>query len=287
MSRIKVDPRTFSIINQDKEIMPIAGSMSTSENTNSTDTSTDSESDAGNGFASESGSDPVIDQVKVIKLQSSEPLEQQGGRNKIEPSTYLKSNQQEIDRNRGLSSYLKPSIKNKFEDQISSKIKKKEEEYSNDDNDDNADNDNLTDSSEQVKSVISVETSEQNKPDISTETSSQNKSEVSAEVVKPVEIFKHSESEVIDLSGDKLYEVLAMVLEDQKGDNISENLFKLNKTMEKHSEIMEKILNQLISMQNKSLEQSSVSASIVIPKKLQENEGMAGGKTLERMKDRK
>jgi hypothetical protein len=228
---------------------------------------------------SESGSDPVIDQVKVIKLQSSEPLEQQGGRNKIEPSTYLKSNQQEIDRIRGLSSYLKPSITNKFEDQISSKIKKKEEEYSNDgDNDDN--DDNLTDSSEQVKSVISVETSEQNKPDISTETS-QNKSAETAE------INKHSESEVIDLSGDKLYEVLAMVLEDQKGDNISENLFKLNKTMEKHSEIMEKILNQLISMQNKSLEQSPVSPSIVIPKKLQENEGMAGGKTLERMKDRK
>ena len=272
MSKIKVDPRTFSIINQDKEIMP-SGGMSITEDTASTDSSTDSDSDASNGFGSDSGSEPVMDQVKVIKLQPSEQFQikqdQQGGAEKSALSSYLKTDQQKSIDKAGLSTYLKPSIINKFEDQTSSKIKQKnDEEYSNDENE-------LTNQSEEVKntnSEVSTEPVEPVEP---------------AETNKPVEIFKHSESEVIDLSGDKLYEVLAMVLEDQKGDNISENLFKLNKTMEKHAEIMEKILNQLISMQNKTPNQSPTSPSIVIPKKLQEDEGMAGGKTLERMKDRK
>lgn len=60
--------------------------------------------------------------------------------------------------------------------------------------------------------------------------------------------YSDDEEEIIDMTDNKLYEVLASVFEDEEGDNVSENLAKLNRNLEKHNELLEKILNQFIEM---------------------------------------
>lgn len=60
--------------------------------------------------------------------------------------------------------------------------------------------------------------------------------------------YSDDEEEIIDMTDNKLYEVLASVFEDEEGDNVSENLAKLNRNMEKHNELLEKILGAFMEM---------------------------------------
>lgn len=62
------------------------------------------------------------------------------------------------------------------------------------------------------------------------------------------EYYSDDDEEVIDMTENKLYEVLASVLEDEQGENVSENLAKLNRNLERHNELMGKILHELINM---------------------------------------
>ncbi len=53
-----------------------------------------------------------------------------------------------------------------------------------------------------------------------------------------------SEEQVIDMDDNTLYTALAAVLEDEDGDNVSDNLKNINRHLEKHNDTMEKILNE-------------------------------------------
>ncbi len=52
------------------------------------------------------------------------------------------------------------------------------------------------------------------------------------------------DEEVIDMTDNTLYTVLAAVLEDEDGNNVSENLASINRHLEKHNETLEKIMNE-------------------------------------------
>jgi len=60
--------------------------------------------------------------------------------------------------------------------------------------------------------------------------------------------YSDNEEEIIDMTDNKLYEVLASVFEDEEGENVSENLSKLNRSLEKHNELLEKILHEFSEM---------------------------------------
>jgi len=60
--------------------------------------------------------------------------------------------------------------------------------------------------------------------------------------------YSDTDEEIIDMTDNKLYEVLASVFEDEEGENVSENLSKLNRNLEKHNELLEKILFEFIEM---------------------------------------
>lgn len=230
-SKIKVDPRTFKIINQ-------AQSQSQSQTTTETFTS-DQESSTSVNSDTES--------VKVIKLDNPQ---QSGGLGKqndsleivapevkvqqtqdrmIKPSTSTISNLKEApitkpiqspakNENNNLFNYL--SINSNLEKNTDSKLEKSEPE-----NTDTASNPTTiqSDNEEDEKTLKEEET----------------KSESQAE---------DTTQDVFDLTQNKLYQVLSKLFESTKGDGIGENLDKISKLFEAHNQIMEKLLNQLIIM---------------------------------------
>ena len=60
------------------------------------------------------------------------------------------------------------------------------------------------------------------------------------------EYYTDSEEEIVDMTENKFYEVLASVLEDEEGENVAENMAKLNRNLEKHNSLMEQILREMI-----------------------------------------
>jgi len=60
--------------------------------------------------------------------------------------------------------------------------------------------------------------------------------------------YSSDEEEVINMTDTKLYDVLATVLEDQEGNNVSENLNKITVNLEKHNEVMGKLLSEYTEM---------------------------------------
>jgi len=61
-------------------------------------------------------------------------------------------------------------------------------------------------------------------------------------------VEQNGSTDVIDLTKSQLHDVLYSIFTDVAGDNISENIVKMSKLFEAHNQIMEKILNQLIIM---------------------------------------
>lgn len=102
-------------------------------------------------------------------------------------------------------------------------------------------NDYLNRKEEKVETVFSND-SESNTS--RTETESDTESESSVSQSQNTE----SDEEVIDMTDETLYTVLAAVLEDEDGNNVSENLSAIKNNLEKHNETLEKILNEYSEM---------------------------------------
>jgi len=69
----------------------------------------------------------------------------------------------------------------------------------------------------------------QTMPDQKSETGSRN------------DYYSTEDEEIIDMTDNKLYEVMASVLEDEEGDNVSENLAKISRGLEKLNDVLSKI----------------------------------------------
>jgi hypothetical protein len=237
-SKIKVDPRTFKIINQ-------AQSQDQSRSQTTTDTFTsDSESGSSTSVKSDTES------VKVIKLDNSVqsggekqtlslPLQKNTNPNpevKIQPiqasltkpvvtnpTTSLPKVENNNNNNTNLFNYL--SIKN-TESKPEQEITLSKSVASDAESDTNENSDNIESENEPTIDEVS-----------------EDKTEVQTEKVED-----ESQQDIFDLTQNKLYQVLSKLFESTKGDGIGENLEKMSKLFETHNQIMEKILNQLIIM---------------------------------------
>lgn len=235
-SKIKVDPRTFKIINQAQ-----SQDQSRSQTTTETFTS-DSESGSSTSVKSDTES------VKVIKLDNSV----QSGGEKPTLALPLQKNTNPIPEvkiqpaqtspikpvvpnptaplpkvetnNTNLFNYL--SIKNNNESKPEQEITLSKSVASDVESDTNENSDNIESENEPTIDEVS-----------------EDKTEVQTEKVED-----ESQQDIFDLTQNKLYQVLSKLFESTKGDGIGENLEKMSKLFETHNQIMEKILNQLIIM---------------------------------------
>jgi len=240
-SKIKVDPRTFKIINQaqspDKSQSQTTTETFTSDQESSTSVNSDTESvkvikldnpQQSGGLGKQNGPlEIVAPQVKVQQTQDrvikqdtststtsnlkQAPITKLPSSNQIQPQEkngYSKEN---------LFNYL--SINSNLEKNTDSKLEESEPE-----NTDTASNPTtiLSDNEEDEKTL-----------------EEKTKSEPQAE---------DTTQDVFDLTQNKLYQVLSKLFESTKGDGIGENLDKISKLFEAHNQIMEKLLNQLIIM---------------------------------------
>jgi hypothetical protein len=237
-SKIKVDPRTFKIINQEKSI----------ESKKESDTlSSDSDSDS----LTSVNSDADTDSIKVIKLDNSL---QNGGKNEYMKQPLPQQPQQPIQVKKFEES-PKTSFNSSFNSsaininnntppvsQPKSEQNRMEERYLR--------TSQLSDNS--IESSISESSIEETKED------EEEKEEIAN---KNPEVEKNSSSDVIDLTKSQLHDVLYSIFTDVAGNNISENIEKMSKLFEAHNQIMEKILNQLIIM-NSNYKQVTVPEAI-------------------------
>ncbi len=260
-SKIRVDPRTFKIINQAQSQ---AQSQSQSQSQTSTFTS-DTESSTSVNSDTES--------VKVIKLDSSE---QSGGFLKqgppsgstsevrIQPlqSTQIKTAPTSTLQQSSTSSLTKPvSAPNPQPVSVIKPVvpvKVQNEDVYN----------YLTgpkNNSEQEisKSGLEETLSENNDESLNNESENEETVEETLEET-PEKQVEETSQDVFDLTQNKLYQVLSKLFESTKGDGIGENLDKISKLFESHNQIMEKILNQLIIMNSNHKE-------IIVPKAVQTN----------------
>jgi hypothetical protein len=234
-SKIRVDPRTFKIINQEKSI----------ESKTESDTfTTDSESST--SINSDTNS------VKVIKLDDSV---QSGGKNGFikqqQPQIQVKKFEQPPktssfspinNNNNNLPPQLSqpppqppqqplpppPQLSQPPLQSLQSEQKRMEERYL------------RTDDS----TPSSIESSVSESSDGEKESKGEEE-----EIIKENPIVEQNGStDVIDLTKSQLHDVLYSIFTDVAGDNISENIVKMSKLFETHNQIMEKILNQLIIM---------------------------------------
>ncbi len=274
-SKIKVDPRTFKIINQ---------SQSQSQPQSQTQTTTDS-------FTSDSESSTSVnsdsESVKVIKLdntdQSGGLAKQNGPLNTAGPEVKIQPSQ---DRLTKPPSVIKPPASNPpasnpptsnppASNPTSSNppASKPNPPISNVSNNDlfnylSTKNQNQENSGQEL-SLSKLEESVDNESEINSETMDSEKSEELVEQQTQPQVEDTTE-DVFDLTQNKLYQVLSKLFEDNKGNNISENLEKLNKLFESHNQIMEKMLNQLIIM-NSNYKQVKVPESVQTSTKQADN----------------
>jgi hypothetical protein len=258
-SKIKVDPRTFKIINQAQSK---AQSQSQSQTTTDSFTS-DSESSTSVNSDTES--------VKVIKLDSSE---QSGGLSKSNGPSITGSEvriqpsqdriiKQAVPNPQQAAPLAKPEIVNP-PTQSAPKVQ-------NNSNNQNLfnylsmNNPNLNQSNIGQETPLSkLEESigaEDTDNTASTSKTEESKTNLAVEVQSAEQQVEDTSQDVFDLTQNKLYQVLSKLFEDTKGNNISENIEKLSKLFESHNQIMEKMLNQLIIM-NTNYKQIKVPESV-------------------------
>ena len=223
MKKIRVDPKTFKIINQEK----LSDLKSDSQ-------SFTSDSDSSTSLHSESESDSI----KVIKLDNSE---QSGGKNydykKFQQKQPIQQPIQQPPRQllnqaisisestvsepkRNVENYLRNNIENKnFEETNTSEL-------------------DLTESTEATEIKEQIPEQTQN-----------------------LKFEEKNSADIIDLTKSQLHDVLHSIFTDVAGDSISENIGKMSKLFETHNQIMEKILNQLIII-NSNYKQITVPEAI-------------------------
>jgi hypothetical protein len=228
-SKIRVDPKTFKIINQSQSKAQPQSQTTTESFTSDQESSTSVNSDT--------------ESVKVIKLDSSE---QSGGlatgsEVRIQPSQdrIIKP----IVPNTQQAPLIKPDIVNP-PTQSDPKVQ------NNNNNDKNLFNylsiNNPSQSN--IGQESSLSEAEDTDNTASTSKTGESQTNLATEVPSAEQQVEDTSQDVFDLTQNKLYQVLSKLFEDTKGNNISENIEKLNKLFESHNQIMEKMLSQLIIM---------------------------------------
>ena len=219
-SKIRVDPRTFKIINQ-AQSKAQSQPQSTSDSESSTSVNSDAES------------------VKVIKLDSSE---QSGGLAATGSEVRIQPSQDRI---------IKPAVPNPQQDPLTKPVAVNIPKDQNN-NDKNLfsylsmPNPNPSQSNIRQEESIGVEDIDNTVTTSKTEESQTNLAD--EEVSSAEQQVEDTTQDVFDLTQNKLYQVLSKLFEDTKGNNISENIEKLSKLFESHNQIMEKMLSQMIIM---------------------------------------
>jgi len=241
-SKIRVDPKTFKIINQkqEKESLP-----------SDSETMTSLTSDSSSGSDSES--------VRVIKLDGGnsqqQPSQQQQPQQSQQSQQSRPPQQQEPQQSKPLQQQQPQQSKplqqqqQQQQQQPQTQTNINIEKYLKNENSESLSNEELdSESNEELDNESKEESSE--KPIVNNNT-------------QAVE-----EPDVIDLSQSKLYDILHSIFTDSNGISVSENIEKMSKLFDKHNQIMEKILNQLIIM-------NSNHKQITIPEAVQTNTKIA------------
>lgn len=229
-SKIRVDPRTFKIINQAQSKAQSQSQTTTESFTSDSESSTSVNSD--------------VESVKVIKLDSSE----QSGGLVATGSEVRVQTQPSQDR------IIKPAVPNPPASNPSTPnppASKPSVPNTNISNNDlfsylSTKNPNQATSGQEL-SISKLEESNDNESEMISETMESQKSDELVEE-QPEQQVEDTSQDVFDLTQNKLYQVLSKLFEDTKGNNISENIEKLSKLFESHNQIMEKMLSQLIIM---------------------------------------
>ena len=220
-SKIRVDPRTFKIINLDKEIKSQPQTPTTTE----TETFTsDQESSTSVNSDNES--------VKVIKLDSTEKAGGQPPQPQPKPqvNSNNNNNSSSISTN---SAITNPNInKNLFNYLNTNPIPST----------------SSAQSSAPPGDLGETTTSISKEPTVESDNSEEQTLEQQEQQEQTQEQQEDTSQDVFDLTQNKLYQVLSKLFEDNTGNNISDNIEKMSKLFETHNQIMDKILNQLIIM---------------------------------------
>lgn len=250
-SKIKVDPRTFKIINtaQSKAQSQTTTELFTSDSESSTSVNSDTES------------------VRVIKLDSSEQsggLAKQNGPSITGSEVRIQPSQDRI---------IKPAVPNPQQaaplakpDIVNPPTQSAPKVQNNNNNSDkNLFNylsmPNLNKSNIGQETPLSEAEAEDTDNTASTSKTEESQTTLAVEVQSAEQKVEDTTQDVFDLTQNKLYQVLSKLFEDTKGNNISENIEKLSKLFESHNQIMEKMLSQLIIM-NTNYKQIKVPESV-------------------------
>jgi len=240
-SKIRVDPRTFKIINQAQSQ---AQSQSQSQTTSDSESSTSVNSD--------------VESVKVIKLDSSEQsgglaatgseVRTSGSEVRIQPS------QDRIIKpavpNPQQAPLTKPAVPNPQQAPLTKPVVVNIPKDQNN-NDKNLfsylsmPNPNPSQSNIRQEESIGAEDTDNT---VTTSKTEESQTNLADEVPSAEQQVEDTSQDVFDLTQNKLYQVLSKLFEDTKGNNISENIEKLSKLFESHNQIMEKMLSQMIIM---------------------------------------
>ena len=270
-SKIKVDPRTFKIINQTQ-----SKAQSQSQSQSQSQTTSDSESSTSVNSDTES--------VKVIKLDSSEQsggLAPTGSEVRIQPSQDRTI--KPIAPNPQQAPLTKPVVVNP-PTQSAPKV-----QNNNNNSDKNLFNylsmPNPSQSNIGQESSLSEAEAEDTDNTVTTTKTEESQPKLAVEVPSAEQQVEDTSQDVFDLTQNKLYQVLSKLFEDTKGNNISENIEKLSKLFESHNQIMEKMLSQLIIMNTNQKQ-------IKVPESVQTSTKQAGNiidfrKKLDQMEQKK
>ena len=268
-SKIRVDPRTFKIINQ-------AQSQSQSQSQTTTESFT-SDSESSTSVNSD------VESVKVIKLDSSE---QSGG---LAATGSNVRNQTSQDRtikpavpNPQQAPLTKPVIANpptQSIPKVQNNIDKNVFNYL------SINNSNLNQETPLSKLEESIGAEDTDNTATTSKTGESQTNLADEEVSSAEQQVEDTSQDVFDLTQNKLYQVLSKLFEDTKGNNISENIEKLSKLFESHNQIMEKMLSQLIIMNTNQKQ-------IKVPESVQTSTKQAGNiidfrKKLDQMEQKK
>lgn len=247
-SKIRVDPKTFKIINQSQSnAQPQSQTQTTSDSESSTSVNSDTES------------------VKVIKLDSSE---QSGGLSAT--GSDVRTTGSEVRIQPSQDRLIKPIVPNPQQAPLVNPPTQSAPKVQNNNNNSDKNLFNYLSINNPSQSNIGQETSLSEAEDTdntaSTSKTEESQPNLATEVQSAEQQVEDTSQDVFDLTQNKLYQVLSKLFEDTKGNNISENIEKLSKLFESHNQIMEKMLSQIIIM-NTNYKQIKVPESVQLSTK--------------------
>jgi hypothetical protein len=253
MSKIKVDPKTFKIMKQDKLV-----------------DNSESDSESSTSLYSDSASESI----KVIKLDNSE---QSGGKNNenkkqiMQPQQFQKPKQlqqfQQPQQPQQLQQPQQPQQPQQLQ-QVQPIYQKQSLQQPITITNSNGLQLQNSEAKKNVESYLRNNSESESFEDTNTSeldlTESTEATKINEQIPEQIQNLKFEEknsADIIDLTKSQLHDVLHSIFTDVAGDGISENIGKMSKLFETHNQIMEKILNQLIIM-NSNYKQITVPEAI-------------------------